>query len=224
MARTVRNSLTLQGFRIPEIEVIPLGISEWFLSPKRPLARPASAPYFICVGTIEPRKNLQFLLAIWRRLAETLGSSAPKLIIAGRRGWENENVLDILERSRVLAPFVAEVADLSDAGLASLIAGATALVAPSFAEGFGLPVAESLAVGTPVLASDISAHREVGGDFATYLDPIDGRAWHHSILQLLDPKIANAGAREQLQDFRPMTWETHVAMAIEVISRISQPK
>ena len=89
-------------------------------------------------------------------------------MVVGHRGWENENVIDVLDRSRGLAPFLVEASGLSDAGLASLIRGATAVVAPSSVEGFGLPVAEALSLGVPVIASDIAAHREVGGRRATF--------------------------------------------------------
>ena len=176
-ARSVAAYLEARNKPVPRIEVIPLGVTEWFLD-KNKLDPPRPAvPYFVNVSTIEPRKNMLFLFAVWRRLAEILGPATPRLVIVGHRGWENENVVDVLDRSRGLAPFLVEASGLSDAGLASLVSGATALVAPSSVEGFGLPVAEALALGVPVIASDIPAHREVGGNFATLLDPIDGVAW-----------------------------------------------
>ena len=221
-ARAVRNLLTLERCAIPDIEIVPLGISECFSSPVRSKALQDVAPYFVYVGTIEPRKNLQFLLAVWRRLVESMGLSAPRLIIAGRRGWENENVLDILERSSVLAPFIAEVSDLTDAGLAALVGGATALVAPSFAEGFGLPIAESLALGTPVLASDIAAHHEVGAEFATYIDPIDGPSWCRAIRALVDSRADGSLACKRISGYRPMAWSAHVAAAIDIFARASR--
>ncbi|WP_371818815.1 hypothetical protein [Rhodomicrobium sp. Az07] len=81
---------------------------------------------------------MTFLFAVWRKLVERLGPRAPRLVIVGHRGWENENVIDVLDRSSGLAPFLVEATDLSDAGLASLLSGAAALVSPSSVEGFGL--------------------------------------------------------------------------------------
>ena len=158
---SVETYLNAKQLPLPPIKVVPLGVSDWFyktqeLDPPRP-----AVPYFVAVSTIEPRKNFLFLFSVWRRLIELLGNNAPRLVIVGHRGWENENVIDILERSRSLGPFLVEATDITDGGLASLLSGAQALIAPSTVEGFGLPVAEALALGVPVIASDIAAHREV---------------------------------------------------------------
>lgn len=219
--RAVRSALVERRARVPEIEVIPLGVNESFLSVGRLKAPRATTRYFLYVGTIESRKNLLFLLTVWRRLVEQLGASAPRLVIAGRRGWENENVIDILERSRALAPFVAEVSDLSDAGLASLMASAVALVAPSLAEGFGLPIAECLATGTPVLASDIAAHREVASDVALLIDPLDGPSWISAIKALMDRDAdLSAELRAKIAGYRPTTWRAHVESAMKAVERV----
>jgi glycosyltransferase involved in cell wall biosynthesis len=106
-------------------------------------------------GTLEPRKNHLTILNVWRELLARLGQAAPRLILVGERGWENENILDLLERCRPLRGHVLEVAGLTTPAFKRLLKGARALLMPSFAEGYGLPVAEALAVGTPVLASDM---------------------------------------------------------------------
>lgn len=220
--RRLKEQLATHELRIPEIVRIPLGVDTWFLSRDR-LEPPSAAPYFVCVGTIEPRKNLNFLLSVWRRLVERLGPQTPRLVLAGRRGWENENVIDVLDRSQTLAPYLAEVSDLTDAGLASLIAGARAVIAPSLVEGFDLPLAESLAVGTPALASDIPAHREVGGDFADYLDPIDGRGWIDALESFCKPDSpARAAAVSRLKAYRPTNWHDHVVQALEILNQTAK--
>ena len=89
--------------------------------------------------------------ATWRRKA----AAAPRLLLCGRRGWENENVLDLLERCEALRGLVLELGTLPDSRVTELLAGARALLFPSFAEGYGLPVAEALALGVPVLCSDL---------------------------------------------------------------------
>ena len=118
------------------------------------------------------------------------GPAAPRLILVGRRGWENENVIDVLERSAILFDHVEEAADVSDRQLDELLAGARAVLIPSFAEGYGMPVAEALAAGVPVIASDIESLREVGGDVPEYLDPIDGLGWLATILDYAQPESA----------------------------------
>jgi glycosyltransferase involved in cell wall biosynthesis len=212
--RAVQTALRARGLREPEIAVLPLAVDEAFARARDiPLRRPAT-PYFLYVGTIEPRKNLLFLLSVWRRLVERHGARTPRLVIAGRRGWENENIVDVLERSRQLAPFVAEASDLTDAGLARLMAESAALVAPSFTEGFGLPVVETLAAGAPALISDIAAHREVGEDYALFADAIDGHAWVGAVEALMDDASDFRRDRvAKIAGYQPLTWAEHVARA-----------
>jgi glycosyltransferase involved in cell wall biosynthesis len=144
-------------------------------------------------------------------------------VLVGHRGWENENVIDVLDRSRGLAPFLIEASGLSDAGLASLVRGATAVVAPSSVEGFGLPVAEALSLGVPVVASDIPAHREVGGRWATFVDPIDGLSWVSTIKRFVEEgSQQRANAAEMVKDYRPLTLSDHVARATEFVRAISE--
>jgi glycosyltransferase involved in cell wall biosynthesis len=163
------------GDSAPPVSAIPLGIQPEFLTAQEPLL--AARPYFVCVGTIEARKNLAFLLALWRQLDERLGDRAPRLVLVGRRGWENEAVIDHLDRSKAVLRLVDEVCDLRDRDLARLVAGATSLISPSFTEGFDLPVLEALAARTPVIASRIPVHEEFAGGVATLVEPHDGPAW-----------------------------------------------
>ncbi len=124
--------------------VAPLGVEA------KADAAPAEAPdndrpYFLVVGTIEPRKNHLLLLHLWRRLIARHGDRAPRLMIVGRRGWENENVVDLLDRCEALRGHVMECGAVHDDTMERLMSGARALLMPSFAEGFGLPVTEALA-------------------------------------------------------------------------------
>jgi glycosyltransferase involved in cell wall biosynthesis len=189
------------AYALPTVRVAPLGLQQVFLNASA--TPPAGRPYFICVGTLEARKNLTFLLAVWRRLSERMGPAAPHLVIVGRRGWENESVIDHLERSKAVARLVHEVSDLSDEHVACLMAGARALLGPSFAEGFDLPVVEAMSLGTPVIASDIPAHREFAPE-ATLLDALDGPAWLAAIERATT-------APRQPAAYRAPTWAEHFA-------------
>jgi glycosyltransferase involved in cell wall biosynthesis len=144
----------------------------------------ADNPYFVTCGTIEPRKNHLMLLHVWRELVCRDGASAPKLVLIGGRGWENENAVDLLQRCPTISNHVIEVAGLSTPGLKRLLDGARALLMPSFAEGYGLPVAEALAAGVPVIASDIPVFQETGGGRITPVSPIDGVGWFEAIRAL----------------------------------------
>jgi glycosyltransferase involved in cell wall biosynthesis len=155
-----------------------------------------SCCYFVICGTIEPRKNHLMLLNVWRELATR--PAPPKLLIVGKRGWLNTHVLDLLHKSPALRSLVIETGGLSTPGLRRLLAGARALLAPSFAEGFGLPVAEAIAAGVPVIASDIEVFREIGGDAPDYIDPLDGLGWLEAVVDYAQddsPRRSEALAR-----------------------------
>ncbi|MFO1104120.1 MAG: glycosyltransferase family 1 protein [Methylocystis sp.] len=185
LARRLRQYATEKGRPELPICVARLPVSPSFLSPAEPPEAFGGVNYFVVCGTIEPRKNHLTLLNAWRALARD--PAPPKLVIVGKRGWLNDAVVEMLERSVVLRPHVIEAGGLSTPGLRRLLAGARALLMPSFAEGFGLPVAEALAAGTPVVASDIEAFREVGGDAIDYIDPLDGLGWLQAVRDYATP-------------------------------------
>jgi glycosyltransferase involved in cell wall biosynthesis len=158
---------------------IPAAPIFWRREPSDPTL--SGHPYFVVCGTIEPRKNHLMLLHVWRELVRRDGASAPKLILIGTRGWENENVVDLLERCPVISNHVIEVSGLPTPSFKRLLDGACALLMPSFAEGYGLPVAEALASDVPVIVSDLAVFRETGGDQITAISPIDGEKWLETI-------------------------------------------
>jgi glycosyltransferase involved in cell wall biosynthesis len=184
VAETLSKHLAVLGRKDMPILVAPIPVAPVFHSaPSRKTAL-AAPPYFVVCGTIEPRKNHLMLLHVWRELVRRDGASAPKLVIVGTRGWKFEPVVDLLERSSGLAEHVVEVAGLSTPAMKHLLDGARALLMPSFAEGYGLPVREALAAGIPVIASDIPAFRSIGSDLLTRVSPINGEAWLESIRAL----------------------------------------
>jgi glycosyltransferase involved in cell wall biosynthesis len=186
-----------------------------------PLATPITLPaepYFICIGTIEPRKNHLLLLNLWRAMADKLpGHAIPRLIIVGRRGWENEQVIDMLERCAALRGHVEELNGCSDQRMQALLRGARALLLPSFAEGYGMPVAEALSVGTPVICSDLPALREAGGEVPDFLDPLDGPAWTAHILDHFRAGALHTAQTQRLAQWKPPTWDDHMAIVCEAI-------
>jgi glycosyltransferase involved in cell wall biosynthesis len=205
--------------RSPVVAVAPLGTHHTDTPPP-----PPAEPYFLCVGTIEPRKNHLLLLNIWRRLAEKRADAdLPRLIVAGRRGWENENVIDMLERCPAIVRHVTEENGLSDAQLARLMAGARALLLPSFAEGYGMPVAEALQAGVPVICSDLPALREVGGDVPEYLDPLDGLSWIDAIEAYATPNSArHAAQRARMAGWEAPDWPSHVDIVRRVVRTVAE--
>ncbi len=214
----VQRHLQEHGGQVPPIEVLHLGVEHRFSSSPNTAPLLPSVPYFVMLSTIEPRKNHQLMLQVWRRLLESGGGPVPRLLLIGRRGWDNQTVFNTLDRSELLSRHVAECSGLGDSDVAVLLRGARALLAPSFGEGFGLPVAESLALGTPVIASSIVAHREVGGDCAEYLDPLDGLGW----LQAVGDYAAEPSPRREQQlrlvgGYKPPSWDDHLSSALRLI-------
>ena len=147
-------------------------------------------PYLLTVGAIEPRKNLDRLLAAWERS----GSSAhADLLLVGRVAWGR------LPRGAY------HLGVVDDARLLRLYAGAVSIVAVSLYEGFGLPVAEALAAGRPVVAADIPAFREVAAGNASYVDPYDvddiAQALRAAVAGTLDPPAPSAAQALSWQAF-----------------------
>ena len=158
------------------IDVFPLG-SNLDLVPAanqvsphvRQICEPSAGPVpYLTVGTLEPRKNHQYLLNAF----ETVWAHCPeaRLCILGRRGWHNAELLERIENHPRLGRQLHWLSNAGDADLDFCYMHSRALVYPSHAEGFGLPIIEGLRHGLPVLASDIPVHREAGQEFCSYFD------------------------------------------------------
>ena len=189
-----------RGRKPPPVLVAPLGVAPWFTPTPRHTESLRLQNYFLTVGTFEPRKNHLLLLNIWRELAAQANGPPPTLVMAGAAGWDCENVVDMIERCDAIRPFVVQAKGLSSAMLSRLMAGARAVLMPTFDEGFGLPVAEALATRTRVFASSIPAfHRFKHDPQLTLLDPLDGVAWQNAIVDCISAprpisgSIAGAG-------------------------------
>ncbi len=207
--RELMSYAAARGLTVPPCVVAPLAPPEL---PAPGDVRPLPGPYFVVLGTIEPRKNHLLLLHVWRKLAGEMGSAAPRLVVIGQRGWECEQVVDLLERCEALREVVIELPCCSDGELATWLRHAQALLFPSFVEGFGIPLVEALSVGTPVLASDLPVFREIAGDVPEYLDPLDGRGWLNAIVDYARPDSTRRSAQiGRMERFCAPTWQEHFA-------------
>jgi glycosyltransferase involved in cell wall biosynthesis len=182
---------------------------------------PLPGPYFVVIGTIEPRKNHALLLRAWHRLVESLGESAPHLVVIGSRGREDPRVRGLLDRTTMYRGRVIEINGATDDLVATYLQHARALLMPSFAEGYGLPVVEALATGIPVLASALPVYREVAGDIPEYLDPDDSSAWLERVRDYAADGPARRAQMKRLAGFRPPTWAEHFARVDELLECVS---
>jgi len=162
--------------------------------------------YMIHLGTLEPRKNVPRLLHAYAQV-HAQRPDCPTLLLVGRKGWDYAPIFEAIRTLR-LEPHVrhAGYVDRSDALM--LLRGARACLYPSLYEGFGLPVLEAMAAGTPVLTSNVSSLPEVIGDTGILVDPLSVEQIGAGMLDLLEnPTAAHecaAAARERAKAF---TWE-----------------
>lgn len=161
--------------------------------------------YLLFVGTIEPRKNLARLVEAHARL----GDRIPDLVVVGAAGWGEGPDIPAESRGRVhMLGFVP--AD----ELAALYSGAVALCYPSIREGFGLPILEAMAQGTPVVTSASGATQEVAGDAAVLVDPLDSASIADGILRVIEQRDAlSARARDRA---RQLSWKRTAELTREV--------
>lgn len=166
-----------------------------------------TAPYFLYVGTVQPRKNLGRLIEAFAAATAGAGGPPHTLAIAGRRGW----LSDTIERRAAelgAAGRVRMLGYLPDADLPALLSGATAFLFPSLYEGFGMPVLEAMACGAPVLTSTTSSLPEVAGDAALLVDPADTAAIAAAIGRLAADAALRAELRARgLARAASFTWE-----------------
>lgn len=204
VAGSVRKAVAEAGRRDVTIHAETLAVGPEFTGPFTADPELPATPYFVIVGAIDSYKNHLLTLRIWRELVRSM-PTPPKLVIAGSPGVTADEVMTFLASEPGLRETVMLSSGLSTAALRQLIAGARALLMPSLAEGFGLPIIEALAQGTAVLASDIPAHREAGrGGEVTYLEASDEDAWRRAIVELSMTQV-----RQPAGLYQPKTWDDY---------------
>jgi glycosyltransferase involved in cell wall biosynthesis len=199
----------IYGIDPATIHVIPHGVSLDLLA-ERPRGRAERGHYVLAVGTVEPRKQYELLLA-----ASQTGRDLPKIVIAGAAGWNSGGIEARLRSARG----VEWLDDSDDAALRRLYAEAIAVVIPSRAEGFGLPALEAMAVGTPVVSSGGGALPEVTGEAALTVEEASGEGWAAAIERIAtDDELwerLSAAGRGRAQEY---SWE-RAANATKVVYR-----
>jgi alpha-1,3-rhamnosyl/mannosyltransferase len=195
------------------IEVIYPGVPEVYFGAQ---ARPSEKPYVLYVGAIEPRKNLDTLLDAWEsfRLRGDFD-----LIVAGASGWAGAKTL---ARLAARPPGVRYLGYVPEDELPGLTAGASAFVYPSLYEGFGLPVAQAMAAGVPVITSNTSCLPEVAGGGALLVDPRSAAEIQGAMEKLLaSPELGRElGAAGRARAQREYRWKVCGRKSLEFFHRV----
>jgi alpha-1,3-rhamnosyl/mannosyltransferase len=209
-----QDAARLLGLDAERIEVIYPGVPEVYFGAK---ARPSEKPYVLYLGTIEPRKNLDTLLDAWEgfRLRSDFD-----LIVVGASGWAGQKTLARLAaKPRGSVRYLGYVPEDE---LPGLTAGATAFVYPSLYEGFGLPVAQAMAAGVPVITSNTSCLPEVAGGGALLVDPRSAGEIQGAMEKLLtSPELRRElGAAGMARARREYRWKVCARKSLEFFHRV----
>lgn len=196
---------------------IPLAADDAFARPPKltPGHPELTRPYVLAVGTLEPRKNLERLVAAWLQLPDALRGSHD-LALAGGRGWEDDEIV-----SAAQAAGAKLLGRVSDDELHALYAGASCFAYPSLYEGAGLPVIEAMAAGAPVITSTVSSLPEVAGDAALLVDPRDTTAIAGAIERVLtEPGLADDLRERGRAQAATFSWERTARETLTLLTRI----
>lgn len=193
----------------PDLLIAPLGVT-----PARPdpTALPPglylNRPYFVTVGTIEPRKAHDLLLDVWDDLAgDYPAQDLPGLMICGSRGWNNKAVFARLDALPADGP-IRELPGLSDGAIAALLQRSRGLLFPSRAEGYGLPPLEAASMGVPVYLRDLPVYRETLGHIPVYATETQGYLWRN----IVEAQVLTQSRKDEdvaMTDFSAPTWADH---------------
>lgn len=156
--------------------------------------------FFLSVSTLEPRKNLKNLIEAY---LET-GIKNP-LILVGKMGWKNKEIVELIEKN---GQKVKHLGFIKEEDLPILYQQALCLIYPSYYEGFGLPILEAQACGTPVICSNSSSLPEVGGQAAVYVNPNSLESIKKALIEIKsNPKLRKFLSREGLKQAQKFSWE-----------------
>ncbi|CAB1127804.1 Glycosyltransferase family 1 protein [Candidatus Hydrogenisulfobacillus filiaventi] len=218
-SRATRDDLVhVLGIPPERITVIPHGVTHL---PRDDGPSPWPRPYFLAVGTLEPRKNLVRLIQGYSRLCRARGGDCPDLVVAGKPGWMYEPIYRAPAENGVEGR-VTFLDYVAESLLVKLFSHAEALCFPSLYEGFGLPVAEAMTIGTPVVASNRGALAEIGEGAAFLVDPLDPDSIAAGLETVLThPAEVEVRRRLGQERMRRLTWEAAARATRAVYERVA---
>ncbi len=167
------------------------------------------------MGTIEARKN-HTLLYYTYKLAKDRGITLPKLVVVGRPGWKADNIYDIMTSDPDINEQLIILQDICDNELSWLYENCLFSIYPSFYEGWGLPIAESIARKVPCICSNTSSMPEIAGNLVDYFSPLSADECLAAIVRLLDKEQLRK-AKERVALYKPTSWDQSFATVNAII-------
>lgn len=165
--------------------------------------------HFVFVGTFEARKNHQLLARIWQKLVASKRLDVPHLVLIGQESPLSRSLKVVLDKDPALRAKVKIINNCDDAEMSRWVRSAAAVLIPSLDEGFGLPLAEAMALGIPSIASDLPSFREIGQDIPLYIPAEDESAWERAITNFIECKVEANRQRLRLAGYKPLAWQQH---------------
>jgi hypothetical protein len=217
--------LKAANLQVPEIAVFRLGDDFEESTPKKPsnqqfLKTIADNPtYLLCVGTLEARKNHTLLYYVYK-LARQRGIDLPRLMIVGRRGWKTDDLYELITKDPETKDKMIILDTISDQELSWLYGNALFTIYPSFYEGWGLPIAESIMRGIPCLSSSTSSMPEIAGDIIDYFSPLSTDECLQGVMNYLKPATLKS-VRERLVAYQPHSWDATFKQVNKYIKEIA---
>jgi len=175
-----------------------------------------NSKFILFVGTIQPRKNIETLLGAFKILRKSEKYKDLGLVIAGCKGWLAGNIVEKIKKT----PGAIMTGKFETEDLPALIAGAEIFVLPSLYEGFGLPVLEAMACGTPVAVADNSSLREVAGEAGLFFDPYSSQKSADALLGILDDeKLQDSLCEKGIERVKDFSWEKCAKETLEWLKK-----
>ena len=176
-----------------------------------------NTPFVLCVGTTEPRKNIWRLLMAWKLLVDQGHVDIPRLVLAGRTGWQSHVVRDFLQGTGNIYGYVTLIEEPSDADLEFLYRHCLFTAMPSLYEGWGLPVGEALSYGKTAVVSSNSSLPEVGQDMVEYCDPKSVESIAAAVRRLVDDPEHRLALEARIAATTLRTWADVATELLQIL-------
>lgn len=180
--------------------------------------------YMLFVSTLEPRKNVEGLIAAYRALPAKQRAET-SLVLVGGRGWQDEGIREAIRQARLAGDKVVLPGYVDTEDMAAMYSGAEAFVFPSHYEGFGLPILEAMSCGTAVITADNSSLPEAGGDAALYVDSHDHKQLVDAMKRVLtDDKLRETLVKKGYKQAAKFSWENCADTIVSSIKKLKLDK